>query len=1360
MTIQFVPGDPNPSLYSLDLAIWRNHSILVYGSGNNLIVYSLTNGKDRNLQTIYLEQDPTAVCINGNNGLICVSSGLEIIIFKPVNEYMSIPKWTEVLTVNVDKSQINCLKWAVTEEELVVGSDKSITLFHLRFEYGEIKVDKRWCQTQASAVCQLDITQDSSKIVSYNSADYDYFAKVWIRTSYDDRNSSFDLTYMAHDKEQWLLSCRWRKKNLASSNSDNEEILASMVNIRNMRSYIPQYLTESNDVLYTITNDLVLNVWATYDFSGHRHLKQWAKFDLTKDLKSPFVAAMVIDNIYLQSTLVPAFSKYGITSEISTKFKSKDLSNLDLLLVLGQSDVATYIILNIESNPPNNITFEKLGESANNKFLPNYERDTVNAIGTKVFLSQPGDHIVSNPVTLGNVVVSPKANNLSYLVHDRLKSTIRMIEVSFDDSPQAKPTIKLLNKFQGHEKSIQKLVNSSSSYEGNIMLSILDFPDHNYLWEPLLLIPEENRDMSINKCFRLNVTRSDNEAPHNQGIIDAILINDICPPINGFRHHIAIVIEKGGYLSIWDCNGSTMNDKDAELISRVEILDSANDRITRVPQSFCLVGDSITSYNVLCVYDQNLIKSWGVIIDGETASVVHFPVAVNLLPGCYTGFVKISAMETFLERDLALIDEIGSFKSIAAKYSSEKKMISWEQTIEIETGIEEASFIQGASLINRLAIVDKSGLALTIWDSRSGLLEYKEEFPMEYGPVKHVDWTFIGEAGSSANAILAVGFSRFVLLYTQLRYDYTNRIPTFAVLKKIDISEYTSHEIGDMIWIDGGYLVIGGGNQFFIDDKWVELGQNLTSNSLDSTIKQLLVGFNKDQNRFLISNLAKILNGPLPFYHPQFLIQCLLMNEVKLVESILVKLLHVLRTQGCIRWNLDLNLGDILIGKKKNPHNPTSPLGNLALEVFDTFNNAVLELLIEKLTKVSLPLLTRHQQVTLTNVVNMVSSLSGLGSSVDENGLKFLYGFKLFQSSTKQTSLTIRDISWAMHSDQKELLLGHVDAYYLHRLTWEQVKKVGLVYWIDQTRLTNIVEEIARNEFGDTRDPSGRTSLLFLAIKKKQVLLGLWKVASHPEREKVLKFMGNNFAEERWRTAALKNAFVLLGKHRYMDASYFFLLAGKVKDCCITLCNKLEEVELALTVAKVNNDRKALMHIIESFILPKAISNGDRWMTSWAFWEMKLKEISIQALIKSPHLVVLQNVEKFSSSFQKNMKYIDFKSEANSFLRDDPLLAVLFRKLRASKINYLKGSLDVSPTEEFDFVLKVSQIYSKMGCDYLAILLLRSWKFVDYGIKTEKHVHQNPKNLFLEFSVAPTQAVSLPSSAFEEPDMSAFSFGF
>lgn len=47
---------------------------------------------------------------------------------------------------------------------------------------------------------------------------------------------------------------------------------------------------------------------------------------------------------------------------------------------------------------------------------------------------------------------------------------------------------------------------------------------------------------------------------------------------------------------------------------------------------------------------------------------------------------------------------------------------------------------------------------------------------------------------------------------------------------------------------------------------------------------------------------------------------------------------------------------------------------------------------------------------------------------------------------------------------------------------------------------------------------------------------------------KMTPFFNNNFSEDRWRKAALKNAFALLGKQRFEHSAAFFLLAGSLKD--------------------------------------------------------------------------------------------------------------------------------------------------------------------------------------------------------------------
>lgn len=47
---------------------------------------------------------------------------------------------------------------------------------------------------------------------------------------------------------------------------------------------------------------------------------------------------------------------------------------------------------------------------------------------------------------------------------------------------------------------------------------------------------------------------------------------------------------------------------------------------------------------------------------------------------------------------------------------------------------------------------------------------------------------------------------------------------------------------------------------------------------------------------------------------------------------------------------------------------------------------------------------------------------------------------------------------------------------------------------------------------------------------------------------RMLDFFMHDFSEEKWKKAALKNAFVLMSKQRFQHAAAFFLLAGSIKD--------------------------------------------------------------------------------------------------------------------------------------------------------------------------------------------------------------------
>lgn len=78
-------------------------------------------------------------------------------------------------------------------------------------------------------------------------------------------------------------------------------------------------------------------------------------------------------------------------------------------------------------------------------------------------------------------------------------------------------------------------------------------------------------------------------------------------------------------------------------------------------------------------------------------------------------------------------------------------------------------------------------------------------------------------------------------------------------------------------------------------------------------------------------------------------------------------------------------------------------------------------------------------------------------------------------------------------------------------------------------------ELIARNEYtkGDDKNPID-CSLYYLALKKKTVLQGLWRMATwHKEQVATQRLLANNFDEPKWRTTALKNAYALLSKRRF-----------------------------------------------------------------------------------------------------------------------------------------------------------------------------------------------------------------------------------
>ena len=79
--------------------------------------------------------------------------------------------------------------------------------------------------------------------------------------------------------------------------------------------------------------------------------------------------------------------------------------------------------------------------------------------------------------------------------------------------------------------------------------------------------------------------------------------------------------------------------------------------------------------------------------------------------------------------------------------------------------------------------------------------------------------------------------------------------------------------------------------------------------------------------------------------------------------------------------------------------------------------------------------------------------------------------------------------------------------------------------------------------------------------------------------------------------AALKNAFALLGKRRYVEAIGFFLLGGQLKDALDIAETRLKDLQLTLLIAKLYSGEEEFLKIVK-----RTTESGDPFLTSISLW--------------------------------------------------------------------------------------------------------------------------------------------------------------
>jgi len=223
-------------------------------------------------------------------------------------------------------------------------------------------------------------------------------------------------------------------------------------------------------------------------------------------------------------------------------------------------------------------------------------------------------------------------------------------------------------------------------------------------------------------------------------------------------------------------------------------------------------------------------------------------------------------------------------------------------------------------------------------------------------------------------------------------------------------------------------------------------------------------------------------------------------------------------------------------------------------EEVETVTESVASAINERLTKIALPQLSRQEQIHLADIVECVAIVERQRRSMDDNAARFMLSFRqhvLRRGRANEVNLSWREINWAYQSNSQDILIDMVSHQFHGKMLWEHARESGMFMWMtDSNALVSLsiqfclcisnqvqkaqFEVIARNEYtkSDMKNPID-CSLFYLALKKKVVLQGLWRMAGwNREQAATIKLLSNNFQEKKWKTAALKNAYALLGKHR------------------------------------------------------------------------------------------------------------------------------------------------------------------------------------------------------------------------------------
>lgn len=379
-------------------------------------------------------------------------------------------------------------------------------------------------------------------------------------------------------------------------------------------------------------------------------------------------------------------------------------------------------------------------------------------------------------------------------------------------------------------------------------------------------------------------------------------------------------------------------------------------------------------------------------------------------------------------------------------------------------------------------------------------------------------------------------------------------------------------------------------------------------------------------------------NEVYPVYHPSLLREYLIFGDIKKLQMILLHLYDELKKRedegrkDKVLAFLGIPVTDILT----NPAEQKKPVQveSRKSEMFDSFMEEergspqkivvpdkhteerdyarvmdVKDELVQLIQSSPCISLSESERRELISLLANLKEFLGYQKAEDEITQEFLLHMNLSNvhwSLGNRIPVSTMDVALAYHCQNQDwllkVLLDPVGSY-----RWEDIKRFGIPLWLkDSQKLKMIVEEVAKEEYRSSKakdvERVDEVSLWYVAMGKKNVLMNLYK---HTQQgEKVHGFLGHNFAEERWKKAASRNAYQLFSQKRYAMAAAFYLLGNWINEAVQVATTHLNDLYLAVTICRLMGEegKEELKKLYKEFLIDKGMAYEDPWLASLGNW--------------------------------------------------------------------------------------------------------------------------------------------------------------